>query len=844
MTRTQTHTTSRDDRRVAALAATRDSWPILLAAALLLAGAALLAVPAMGAHPPMGANDDDADAYGFVRRVEGDVLLAGLEQKDAVDAEVNHPLLTGDQISTNSGRVEVILPDGSIVRIDRTTDVVFDSLGGSPDSDPDAGTLLLLDEGEIQVRTPEVFYGSEEFAVRTSNATIYLSAAGSYRLRTRGTSFTEVVVREGFAEADTRSGSAVARDGEALEVSGYSRPFVDVLAVGPEDGLEIWAEDLDRRAYDARSEYVDPRLAYAAEPLHDNGEWIVVQSRRVWRPYVRAGWRPFRYGRWVYSPSGLTWVASAPWGWVTSHYGSWDYYPAYGWLWYPGSFYRPAAVYWYWGPTYVGWVPYGYYGRHYGFYGGPGFGFGVYGWAGGDWGFWADWTFCPTRYFGRRGYHHYWDSGRSLARTRRFAVPRGIVTTDTRGLTRDRWGKPNEVHDVLVRRNADSTRVRELPDVTDFVARRKLTEAKIREIREETTGRSGAAKARLRPLGDESGRGRFTTPSSTDRGTSSVVRSRSGVSRDLGRDASGRRISSDRRDLGGNRESVTRRGTEIRRPLANTEHGTERSSETRSGGTRTLVRGRESEAGDSTGRSRSTVRDLSGTRDRNEGRIRTETRGGTRDRDEAPSRVERGTVRDLRGSRDRTRNQGSPGRRSLVRGDPDKGRGSLEGVRDLRSGSSSVRDRSGSKGDAPARRVLDSIREHRQSQGQTRGRSLTSRGDSRGSSSATRGTTSSRGSSTRGRDTSRRSGSRSSDVSKGSSGSRSSGVSRGSGSSSSRGKSSSARGGSDRSSGSSRSSTRKSSPPPRQSSARSNSRSGERSKARSGGSRGRVRRPD
>ena len=66
-------------------------------------------------------------------------------------------------------------------------------------------------------------------------------------------------------------------------------------------------------------------------------------------------------------------------------------------------------------------------------------------------GFWADWTFCPTRYFGRRGYDRYWDTGRNLARTRRFAVPRGIVTTDTRGLTRDRWGKPNEVFRTLAR---------------------------------------------------------------------------------------------------------------------------------------------------------------------------------------------------------------------------------------------------------------------------------------------------------------------------------------------------------------------------------------------------------
>jgi hypothetical protein len=505
--------------RNASLALERTLWDPMLILLHVLAVVALIACSAL----PLGATttEADADAYGFVSRVDGEVLLSGLEGDEAIEAEINHPLLTGDQITTNSGRIELILPDGTVVRIARGTSIVFDALSGAPDSEIDGGTLLALDQGELQIRTPETFLTDEDLAVRTPNATVYLAPAGSYRVTSQDSSFTEVVVREGFAEAQTVSGSGIARDGEALEISGYARPFVNTVDAGPADSLELWASDLDRAAYEASSDEIDPRLAYAAAPLEEAGEWVEVESYRAWRPYVRADWRPFRYGRWVYTPSGLTWVASAPWGWVTSHYGSWDYRPGYGWLWLPGNFYTPAAVHWYWGPTHVAWIPSGYYSRHYR----SGFGFGVYGWAGGDWGYWTDWTFCPTRYFGRRGYDRYWNSGRNMARQRRFAVPRGIVTTDTRGLGPERWGKPTEVLDTLVKRAAPRGTARDLPDVTEFVARRKVAMSRTTDALD----RRVSARERLQPLPEERKRGRLGSRSvATD--TSTRVRSRDGSS--------------------------------------------------------------------------------------------------------------------------------------------------------------------------------------------------------------------------------------------------------------------------------------------------------------------------
>lgn len=764
------HDTRQPARAIAAVA-TREPWAGIVGFALLLAAiAALLAAPAFGSY------DDEGEAYGFVLRAEGDVLLAGLEQQDAVEAETNHPLLTGDQITTGAGRTELVLPDGSAVRVDRGTNLVFESLASSPDSEPGAATLIALDDGKIQIRTPEQFYGAEDLAVRTANATIYLGPAGSYRVKTRGTSFTEVVVREGYAEAATSSGSAVAREGDALEISGYDRPFVEVLAAGVLDALELWAGDLDQEAYAARTDYVDPRLRYAAAPLYGNGEWVYFEGRRVWRPFVRSDWRPFRHGRWVYTPSGLTWVPSARWGWVTSHYGSWDYAPGYGWVWFPGRFYQPAGVYWYWGPTHVGWIPYGYYARHYNW----GFNFGVYGWAGGNWNYWSDWTFCPTRYFGRRGYDRYWDTGQELARTRRFAVPRGIVTTDTRGLTRDRWGKPNELLETLQRNPRATARVRDLPDVTDFVARQKLSEAREREIR---ATELAAAKGRLRPLSGESDRGRLTTRTSTRRSTletsSRGTRSTSVGSRSLSREADG--VSTRSRELPGSSSERSLTRTEgvssTRRGLTRTESGSRsREVDTRSGATIRRV-----EPDDSRREVESNRRPLTARPDTTRER---ESSDGDR-----PRRLERPTE---------TRESTRSGVRSLSgRSTPDS---------------------------SQARRVLDRIRAHRE----------TAKKAPPATSGARRPTATSRGSSVSG--SSARSGASSSSkgLSRGSSGSSSKPSARGS--SSSRGNQDSARSG-----GSSRTRTERSSPPPRRQSASSGSRSGGGSKGRSTA---RVRRPN
>ncbi len=464
--------------------------PILLAAGL---AGLLLAAPAAS-----------EDTFGYFRTVDGYAALWQSASDTEIELEANYPLLAGDRLTVSRlARVEALLPDGGYLRLGGGAELLFEELA-TGETAPQ--TRLTLIDGELQLVVPPEAEPWEALRIDTVNATVYLPRSGVLRVSTDG-SWTEVVVREGYAEVATRQGSALVRSGERVVVDGVDRPRVALEAAPPLDGLERWGEELFAAAGEAP--YVEPELAYAASSLDDHGEWIYVENRRAWRPWVGAGWRPYHDGWWTYTPAGLTWVSYEPWGWVPYHYGAWDWASGFGWVWYPGPVFAPARVFWYWGPTYVAWVPIGYYHSFYaGYYGGWGFGhrWGIYGWAGGHGHYFADWTFCRADRFGHRGSRAYLRTGADLTRSGELReVPRGILTGDTRALTPKTWRKPQEAMAALqASYKGDSqrgglARAGEMPDVTDFVAKRRdLSETTRRAVMppdESKLGRRGSGVA-------------------------------------------------------------------------------------------------------------------------------------------------------------------------------------------------------------------------------------------------------------------------------------------------------------------------------------------------------------
>ena len=453
--------------------------PVALAAAVL--ALLLLAPPGARADEGDGSDLGYDGSYSYLRVLEGSATLFQGDRGDRVAAEVNQPLLVGDRLwLAPRSRAEIILSDGNLFRVDGDSEVTFENLASSPDAN-DRSTVLRLRSGNVVLVVVDDAAGDELPRLETANATVYVQAAGTYRITSSDDDWSEVVVRSGYAEVVTDRGSVAVRPDEEVVVESSSPPRAVLRAASADDDLERWGDRLTDRLAARQVPYVDPSLRYETASLADYGSWVDVDSSWAWRPAVATDWRPYWQGRWVSTPAGLNWVSAEPWGWVPYHYGTWDYAPGYGWVWFPGTRFATSWVYWYWGPSYVAWVPVGYYTRHYYPQYRSGFRFGVYGSAGGDWNAFADWVFCPSGYFGSPYQNRYLRDGRDWHQHYGYEqVPRGVITTDTRGITPDRWHKPQEVMTVLRTRpgrgdlpgRADRPGDRELQDVTPFIARR------------------------------------------------------------------------------------------------------------------------------------------------------------------------------------------------------------------------------------------------------------------------------------------------------------------------------------------------------------------------------------
>jgi hypothetical protein len=453
----------------------------------------------------------ETGSYGYFRVVEGAATLTPVDGERA-GIEINQPLLAGDQLSVpERAHVEIVLADHNLLRVDGGSELVIERQAGETGRD-DQATVIRLIEGNVQLAVVQDSLGDQLPRIDTPNAAIYVKNYGIYRLTAQSDGFSQVVVRRGTAEVVTdQDRQTVRADQEAAIESGNAEAQeagIDVRQAGAFDSLERWARRLDDEAASALRVATNPgdagdlgnldeNLRYQASSLASYGSWVSVEGNRYWRPRVEAGWRPYWHGRWAYTPAGLTWIAYEPWGWVPFHYGSWNFLEGYGWVWQPGYVWSPAWVYWYWGPSYVGWCPTGFYTSYYGAQFGGDFGFrsGVYGWAGGDWGLFDRWSFVGSGYFRdgyRAGYARgYWDGRRDV---QRYAVPvdhvrghgleRGVITTDTKPLRPNTWHDQGAVlHALNVRpngpeghgpRNGRDAGVggREVPDVTPFIARK------------------------------------------------------------------------------------------------------------------------------------------------------------------------------------------------------------------------------------------------------------------------------------------------------------------------------------------------------------------------------------
>jgi hypothetical protein len=327
--------------------------PLPIAASLLLAAA--LSAPAAA----------ERESYSFVSDAGPEVSLLSTAA-DEERARVNTPVLSGDRIVTGAAsRAEVVLASGNVVRIDAKSELRFDRMSRTYESDDDRDLLYLqYGDAAAEIRNPES--GDRAFRLDTDDATIVVASRGSIRVDT-GRRGTEVYVLAGEAEVTGRGGSAVLREGGYAFVSG-----TDEIEVGnadlPRDQFTRFIDEREnRRAPGEAATWISSDYEYESSlaDFDQNGSWVFVSSsgQMGWRPAVSSDWRPYSLGYWRWTPCGLTWVSYEPWGWLPYHFGTWRKDPTVGWLWLPGAAFAPAWVYWSYTPTWVGWCPIGYYGH-------------------------------------------------------------------------------------------------------------------------------------------------------------------------------------------------------------------------------------------------------------------------------------------------------------------------------------------------------------------------------------------------------------------------------------------------------------------------------------------------
>ncbi|MGB7624793.1 MAG: DUF6600 domain-containing protein [Terriglobia bacterium] len=291
--------------------------------------------------------------------VEGDVSLQHGAQEQWLDATINAPLLVGDRLWVGAqGRTEIEFDDGSYVRLASNSVLEIQQLDQSSEG---RNTQIFLSQGLAYFNVRQSY--NDTFRV-TTPAMAADTYNGGARFRLEVDDRNDLTVFRGEIHIDSQAGNATVRSNELFSLpNGENSQYYLGQAAGRDD-WDRWNSDRDD--YLARSSsyhYLPSSVNYGAYDLDHYGHWVYQSGYGyVWFPYnVDDGWVPYSYGRWAWYPSmGYSWVSYEPWGWLPYHYGGWEWFSGFGWAWCPGSsfgFFSPHRAFFFNTGAFVGWFP-------------------------------------------------------------------------------------------------------------------------------------------------------------------------------------------------------------------------------------------------------------------------------------------------------------------------------------------------------------------------------------------------------------------------------------------------------------------------------------------------------
>ena len=277
--------------------------------------------------------------------VQGSVSFQTAGEQDWLEADINRPLTTGDNLWADKDSRGEIHIGATSIRLSSETGISFLNLD-------DRTVQLQLVQGTIEVHVRRLEPGNA-FEIDTPNLAFTLAASGEYRIQTNpdGNS-TAITVREGAGQVTGAGESYDLAAGQQYIFNGTDQLSFDAQAAPEFDDFEDWCQAQDQRENNSMSARFVSRDVDGYYDLDGNGDWRSdADYGIIWVPSdVVAGWAPYRYGHWVWiGPWGWTWVDDEPWGFAPFHYGRWAYVHGGYWGWVPGPMvvrpaYAPALV--------------------------------------------------------------------------------------------------------------------------------------------------------------------------------------------------------------------------------------------------------------------------------------------------------------------------------------------------------------------------------------------------------------------------------------------------------------------------------------------------------------------
>jgi hypothetical protein len=294
----------------------------------------------------LAAQTDPPGRAGRLNYIAGPVSLQPAGVTDWVDANVNRPLTTGDQVWVGDGGRAEIHVGSTALRLDSNTAFQFLNLD-------DQTIQIQLSQGTLTVRVRNLAQ-DQNLELDTPSLAFTVLRPGEYRIDANPDSqTTTVTVRDGDGEVTGGGQTFPVHAGQQAIVMGGDQITYDLRSAPQVDAWDEWSSSRDRREDGSLSARYVSREVPGYEDLDQYGSWASQPGYgQVWMPTaVAADWAPYHDGNWAWiAPWGWTWVDDAPWGFAPYHYGRWASFGG-RWGWVPGPYgatplYAPALVGW------------------------------------------------------------------------------------------------------------------------------------------------------------------------------------------------------------------------------------------------------------------------------------------------------------------------------------------------------------------------------------------------------------------------------------------------------------------------------------------------------------------